>query len=697
MTRDVIHRRKILVLFLALAAASMTLFWPGSTSKADTGSQFSSGNFVNGTRENLVATPSGLSLSKYVPAEERGLVMDLGPPGSPDSDRAFLPFVMQDSDGSFKMWYTGYDGTRNRLLYANSTDGLRWTKQGVAIDIFQPPLMLDGVTGGSVLKEAGTYHMWFTGTSWGVGPAGYTDRIYHTESPDARNWSSPTLALDFGASGMWDSWYVLYPSVLRDANDVLRMYYTGGDCAPPNCLGFGIGLATSTNTSSVFDRWSGNPLLRQGAPSTWDADGYAGTSIGYPAWRLYTEGSQAQHFTIGVASSNDGYNWRFEGDQPLLRPNTSQAWESVGVGGPSLVESLGWLYYSGSNGYNWRVGLAQLNPDGYRPEGTYTSEVFDSQKAGTSWLTIEWNATIPEGTSLTFAVRSGDSSIPSAGWSPWQTIFATGDAIPLPRTQYIQYRAAFSTNSLVATPELHSVAINFRVNRAPMSQPLGPAGAWMNTTKPVVQWSVSDSEADTQKAFEVQLSRDASFASVNVDSGIVASSDHVWQTPTLSQGDWYWRVRVQDAYGAWSDWTVSSLRVDVDRPTVRLTSPASSSQITTSGPEILWVASDSGSGIEHFDVIVDNGASFKMDGTASGTVVSGLADGSHTIQVTAIDRAGNRATDTVTVTVDTNLFSASGPTHGYLTLTLALVGAGAIGFGIALMWRRKSARPPKSK
>src|SRR2546426_241061 len=128
------------------------------------------------------------------------------------------------------------------------------------------------------------------------------------------------------------------------------------------------------------------PNLRQGAPSTWDADGYAGTSIGYPAWRLYTEGSQAQHFTIGVASSNDGYNWRFEGDQPLLRPNTSQAWESVGVGGPSLVESLGWLYYSGSNGYNWRIGLAQLNPDGYRPEGTYTSEVFDSQKAGTSYV-----------------------------------------------------------------------------------------------------------------------------------------------------------------------------------------------------------------------------------------------------------------------------------------------------------------------
>src|SRR3989475_673246 len=374
MTRDVVHRRKILVLFLALAAASMMLFWPGSTSKADTGSQFSSGNFVNGTRENLVATPSGLSLSKYVPAEERGLVIDLGPPGSPDSDRAFLPFVMQDSDGSFKMWYTGYDGTRNRLLYANSTDGLRWTKQGVAIDIFQPPLMLDGVTGGSVLKEAGTYHMWFTGTSWGVGPAGYTDRIYHTESPDARNWSSPTLALDFGASGMWGSWYVLYPSVLRDANDVLRMYYTGGDCAPPNCLGFGIGLATSTNTSSVFDRWSGNPLLRQGAPSTWDADGYAGTSIGYPTWRLYTEGSQAQHFTIGVASSNDCYNWRFEGDQPLFRPNTAPAWESVGVGGPSLVESLGWLYYSGSNGYNWRIGLAQLNPDSYRDEGSYQSQ-----------------------------------------------------------------------------------------------------------------------------------------------------------------------------------------------------------------------------------------------------------------------------------------------------------------------------------
>ena len=695
MTGGVIPTAKIVVLFLALAAASIPLLRPASTSNADTWTQFVSTDFGNGTSEHLAATSSGLSLAKYLNAEEKGVVIDLGPPGSPESDRAFLPFVLQDTDGSFKMWYTGYDGARNRLLYANSTDGLNWTKQGIAIDVFQPPLNLDGVTSGSVLKEAGTYHMWFTGTSWGVGPAGYTDRIYHTSSADARNWSSPTLALDFGPSGSWDSWYVLYPSVLRDANDVLRMYYTGGDCAPPDCLGFGIGLATSTNASSVFDRRSENPLLRRGAPATWDADGYAGTSIGYPEWRMFTEGSRAQHFTIGMAKSNDGYRWGFDGRQPILGPNPAHPWESVGVGGPSLVDSLGWLYYSGSNGYNWRIGLAEV-AERYEPGGIYTSSVFDSGAAGTSWLSVTWNATTPADTSLALAVRVGNAPIPDGTWSAWRTIPAAGDAIPLSRTQYLQYRATFATNSFVATPELHSVTLADQLNRPPIVTPLGLAGGWLNMTEPVVRWSSADAEEDAQKAFEVQLSRDSSFSQVNVDTGIRESPDRSWQTLPLSQGDWNWRVRVQDEYGAWSDWSASSFRVDVDPPSLRLTSPAPGSQVTTSALEILLVSSDSGSGIDHFDVNVDARASFRVEGSASGTVVSGLTDGLHTIKVTAVDRAGNRASDTVTVTVDTNLFSASGPTHGYLTLGLAVGGAAAAGFGVALVLK-KSRRPPASK
>src|SRR5438093_9405582 len=58
--------------------------------------------------------------------ERLGLVVDLGPPGSYDSAGALNPFVLKDG-GTYRMWYRGSDGMRNRILYATSSDGLVWT------------------------------------------------------------------------------------------------------------------------------------------------------------------------------------------------------------------------------------------------------------------------------------------------------------------------------------------------------------------------------------------------------------------------------------------------------------------------------------------------------------------------------------------------------------------------------------------
>ena len=685
MADDARLNRRVRALCIGVALATVAIASLGSTSKADTWIQSTEADFSSGAMDQLMVSSSGLSLAASY-GREIGLVIDLGPSGSVDSERAYLPFVLGDSDGSFKMWYTGYDGSRNRLLYATSTDGVNWTKQGVAIDIGQPPLYFDGVAGGTVLKDGTGYHMWFTGTFWGIGPAGFTDRIYYATSTDATHWSTGNMSLDVGPVGTWDSWYVLFPSVIQDATGVYRMYYTGGNCAGLDCHGFGIGLATSMDPAGPFNRWGPNPLLDRGVLGTWNANGYYGSSVAYPEWKMYVQGNNGTNQTIGVASSTDGYAWTFEGTQPVWRPNPKEPWESSWVGTPARFGSKNWLYYSGSDGNNSRIGLA-LVIDGYPPTGNYTSRVFDSGTNGTSWNRISWEGTTPSGTSLVVSVRAGDSSSPDGTWSSWTSYAAPSSVESMPRTRFIQYRAAFATASNTATPEIRSVTITYERNRAPNTQLVGPVEtAWVNTTTPVLRWSVSDPDADVQQAFEVQLSTDTSFANA-LDSGVRISANHSWQTPSLLGSGWYWQVRVEDPYGAWSAWTISSFRIDINPPAFALTSPASGSRITTNNMEIGWVSTDSESGMDHFEVVVDNGLPVFVEGSSRVAPVTGLTDGVHEIKVTAIDRAGNHASGSVSVSVDTNLFTLSGPTHGYLVY--GLVAGGAFLVGLAFYLRRK--------
>jgi len=64
------------------------------------------------------------------------------------------------------MWYGGYNGTNYQIGYATSSDGISWTKYGA-----NPVLRLSSsgwdnayVRDPSVIKETdGTYKMWYNG------------------------------------------------------------------------------------------------------------------------------------------------------------------------------------------------------------------------------------------------------------------------------------------------------------------------------------------------------------------------------------------------------------------------------------------------------------------------------------------------------------------------------------------------------
>jgi hypothetical protein len=55
-------------------------------------------------------------------------------PGEPNSLRAWRPWVLEEADGTLRMWYTGSDGTTSRILTAVRPPGGTWGRPAMAID-----------------------------------------------------------------------------------------------------------------------------------------------------------------------------------------------------------------------------------------------------------------------------------------------------------------------------------------------------------------------------------------------------------------------------------------------------------------------------------------------------------------------------------------------------------------------------------
>lgn len=130
---------------------------------------------------------------------------------------------------------------------------------------------------------------------------------------------------------------------------------------------------------------------------------------------------------------------------------------------------------------------------------------------------------------------------------------------------------------------------------------LSPAGGRVvGTDKPVLRWDYTDVSGDTSMgALQVQVSAFSAMTSP-WDSGVIASS-----TPELdlagtsfpgipANGYRWWRVKVRDGAGLWSDWSDPARMDYVAKATLNLLSPApggtigSPSPLTDATPPIQW-------------------------------------------------------------------------------------------------------------
>ncbi|NHJ84958.1 MAG: hypothetical protein FK734_05820 [Asgard group archaeon] len=116
-------------------------------------------------------------------------------------------------------------------------------------------------------------------------------------------------------------------------------------------------------------------------------------------------------------------------------------------------------------------------------------------------------------------------------------------------------------------------------------------------------------------------------------------------------GIWYIMVRDYSGSGSYQlTVTITYNAPDTTPPTISITSPSNGA--TVSSATIVWSGSDSGSGINYYEVRIDGGTWINKGSSTSHTF--SVADGSHTAEVRAWDVAGNYATDDVTFTVDSS-------------------------------------------
>jgi predicted GH43/DUF377 family glycosyl hydrolase len=214
----------------------------------------------NVIRIGLATSDDGITWTRY----SGNPILSAGATGTWDSKTAQAPSVIYDfSKGTWKMFYTGSDGTLLQTGYADSTDGIVWTKAPNPV-VKAGPSAWDNkrVVFSRVHFYNGVYHCYYSGDD---STNTYTYEIGYAYSSDGTTWTklgSPVFS--FGAPGAWDSFSVYAAEVLPvpvGGAAGYSMFYSG---ASTNTGPFGIGIARKLSPSASLVAPSYGSVVRAG-------------------------------------------------------------------------------------------------------------------------------------------------------------------------------------------------------------------------------------------------------------------------------------------------------------------------------------------------------------------------------------------------------------------------------------------------
>src|SRR5262249_20562091 len=87
--------------------------------------------------------------------------------------------------------------------------------------------------------------------------------------------------------------------------------------------------------------------------------------------------------------------------------------------------------------------------------GTFISRVFDASTTR-NWSAASWISTVRAGTTLSIAVRYGNTPVPDGTWTGFIPLGGSGSALS-GASRYLQYRAILANTDVTQTPTLNSI------------------------------------------------------------------------------------------------------------------------------------------------------------------------------------------------------------------------------------------------
>jgi|GEM_PF-1423967 len=322
-----------------------------------------------------------LDLISYSGNTNNNIVLDVGGTGDWDDADVFSPYVIKDGD-EYMMWYSGNDGTNNRIGLATSSDGINWNKysgnncggtsgSGCVFDLGSG-FDSTWVYTPSVLKDGSTYRMWYGGRD------GSNIEIGYATSTDGINWTrqnSGNAVLSQGAAGSWDDLDVSYPRVIKEGT-IYKMWFEGEQSA----ANWRIGYATSSdginwtkyddaNTADCgFSEANDNGCIVDlggtGAIDERDMEEPNVIKINNQYYMPYTASDTSGNEKAAMMISDNGIDWNRVNDAAaILDFGTGGSWDDSIVTGPYIVYEGNQTkyYYSGNDGTNHRIGLATMD------------------------------------------------------------------------------------------------------------------------------------------------------------------------------------------------------------------------------------------------------------------------------------------------------------------------------------------------
>ena len=254
---------------------------------------------------------------------KQGDVLPPASAGDPDHLRAWQPWVVQEDDGTLRMWYSGHDGTTGRILEAVQPPGGPWRRVGVAVDA---GLAGDsdryGVEGPCVVKLDEGYLMVYGGFD------GRNNGLHLATSPDGHGWTAggpivpgetrplvgraPSLLI--GA----DQWWLFYSaSIGPDRVDATEVSVGNGSGGPRRAA---ILAAVS----------------KPGGP--WDLIGSVlepqpGEAVSHPCvveisrtLYMFYASENGQQSSVALATSADGVDWERRGIAVTAADDDPDTW-----------------------------------------------------------------------------------------------------------------------------------------------------------------------------------------------------------------------------------------------------------------------------------------------------------------------------------------------------------------------------------